>query len=142
MRRFTRLTNAFSKKVDNHGHMVALCAIPRDGRKPLVPRINDANRAMVREIAAFVQCDPALQHGQREGYADDVASHQTGHRTSFGNLVPQSLFLGLAFALSLKFELPLWSFRARVNPYPNQRFHFLILEGSIFAPLCIESTRR
>jgi len=24
MRRFTRLTNAFSKKVDNHGHMVAL----------------------------------------------------------------------------------------------------------------------
>jgi hypothetical protein len=25
MRRFTRLTNAFSKKVDNHGHAVALC---------------------------------------------------------------------------------------------------------------------
>jgi hypothetical protein len=24
MRRFTRLTNAFSKKVDNHGHAVAL----------------------------------------------------------------------------------------------------------------------
>jgi len=24
VRRFTRLTNAFSKKLDNHGHMVAL----------------------------------------------------------------------------------------------------------------------
>ena len=24
MRRFTRLTNAFSKKLENHGHMVAL----------------------------------------------------------------------------------------------------------------------
>ena len=24
MRRFTRLTNAFSKKIDNHGHAVAL----------------------------------------------------------------------------------------------------------------------
>ena len=24
MRRFTRLTNGFSKKLDNHGHMVAL----------------------------------------------------------------------------------------------------------------------
>jgi len=28
MRRFTRLTNAFSKKLENHGHMVALCFIP------------------------------------------------------------------------------------------------------------------
>ena len=27
MRRFTRLTNAFSKKLENHGHMVALYAL-------------------------------------------------------------------------------------------------------------------
>jgi hypothetical protein len=27
MRRFTRLTNAFSKKLENHAHMVALCAL-------------------------------------------------------------------------------------------------------------------
>ncbi len=27
MRRFTRLTNAFSKKLDNHAHMVALYAL-------------------------------------------------------------------------------------------------------------------
>ena len=27
MRRFTRLTNAFSKKVENHAHMVALYAV-------------------------------------------------------------------------------------------------------------------
>jgi hypothetical protein len=27
MRRFTRLTNAFSKKFENHVHMVALCTV-------------------------------------------------------------------------------------------------------------------
>jgi hypothetical protein len=27
MRRFTRLTNAFSKKIENHAHMVALYAL-------------------------------------------------------------------------------------------------------------------
>ena len=27
MRRFTRLTNAFSKKLENHAHMVALYAL-------------------------------------------------------------------------------------------------------------------
>ncbi len=27
MRRFTRLTNAFSKKFENHGHMVALYTV-------------------------------------------------------------------------------------------------------------------
>jgi hypothetical protein len=27
MRRFTRLTNGFSKKVENHGHMVALYTV-------------------------------------------------------------------------------------------------------------------
>ena len=27
MRRFTRLTNAFSKKIENHAHMVAVYAV-------------------------------------------------------------------------------------------------------------------
>jgi hypothetical protein len=47
------------------GHL-AICAIRRDGRKRLVPRINDANRATVQGIAAFARYDPALQHNDTQ----------------------------------------------------------------------------
>jgi hypothetical protein len=36
MRRFTRLTNAFSKKLENHAAMVALAALVGPGRGSMV----------------------------------------------------------------------------------------------------------
>ena len=62
MRRFTRLTNGFSKKVENHGHMVALHFLSYNfGRIHKTLRVTPAMQAgladhvwSLEEIAAMV----------------------------------------------------------------------------------------